>query len=90
MVWQLRQPQVLAEAAVVADAEFFAQDEVEEVEVAHLRLVRSLGVLVQAVGEVGQAELGGRGADAGADQLAQRDSLVAELVVTGRFPVSSS
>jgi hypothetical protein len=39
---------------------------------------------------VGQAELGGRGADAIAGQLAQGDSFVGELVVKGRVPVSSS
>ena len=87
VVRQPRQPQALAEAPVVADTEFFAEDEVEEIEFA---LLSPLGVLVQALGEVGQAELGGRGADAIAGQLAQRASFGVELVVNGRVPVSSS
>lgn len=87
---QLRQPQAVAEAAVVADGEFFGQHQVEEVEVAHFRLVGPLDVRVQGLGQVRQAELGGGGADAGAGQLAQRASFVGALVVKGRVPVSSS
>lgn len=82
--------QALAEAPVIADRKLFGQDQVEEVEVAERALLGPLGVLVQALGQVGQAELGGRAADAGGDQLAQRASLVVELVVNGRVPVSSS
>jgi hypothetical protein len=90
VVRQLRQSQALAEAAVVADGELFGQDQVKEVEVAHLRLVGATGVLVDGLRQVGQAELAGRGADAVAGQLAQDDSFVGELVVKGRVPVSSS
>lgn len=86
----LDSPQALAEAAVVADGEFLGQDQVEEVEVAHLRLVRPAGVLVDGLRQVGQAELAGRGADAVAGQLVQDDSFDGKLVVKGRVPVSSS
>lgn len=80
---KLRQPQAVAETAFVADSEFLGQHQVEQVEVAHLGLIRPLDVLVQGFGQVRQAELGGGGADAGAGQLAQRASLVAELAVKG-------
>lgn len=90
VVRQLRQPQAVAETAVVADSEFLGQHQIEQVEVAHLGLIRPLDVLVQGLGQVRQAELGGGGADAGAGQLAQRISLLAELAVKGRVPVSSS
>jgi hypothetical protein len=90
VVRQLREPQALAEASVVADCEFLGQDQAEEVEIAHLPLVGSTGVLVDRFGEVGQAELAGRVADAGGDQLAHDVSLVLGRVVKGRVPVSSS
>lgn len=87
---QLREPQPLAEAAVVADGEFLGQDQVEEVEVAHLPLVGPPGVLPDGFRQVRQAELAGRVADAGGDQLAQDVSVVLGWVVKGRVPVSSS
>jgi hypothetical protein len=90
VVRQPRQPQALTEAAVVLHREFLGQHPVEEREVAHLCLVSPLDVLVQGLGQVRQAELDGRGADAGAGRLAQRDSFVGELGVKGRVPVSSS
>lgn len=90
MVWQPREPQALAEAAVVADGEFLGEDQVEEVEVAELALVRSAGELVDGFRQMGQAELAGRGADAVAGQLTQDDSLGVRWVVKGRVPVSSS
>ncbi|MFI8500456.1 hypothetical protein ACIGFK_18410 [Streptomyces sp. NPDC085524] len=43
-----------------------------------------MGELVDGFGEVGQAELAGRGADAVAGQLAQGDFFVARWVVNGR------
>jgi hypothetical protein len=90
VVRQPGEPQALAEAAVVADGQFLGEDQVEEVEVAHLRLVRPAGELVDGFREVGQAELAGRRADAVAGELAQDDSFVARWVVKGRVPVSSS
>lgn len=90
MVRKLREPQALTGAAVVADGEFLGEDQVEEVEVAHLSLVGRPGVLVDRFGQVGQAELAGRVADAGGDQLAQDVSLVLGPVMKGRVPVSSS
>ena len=90
MVRQLQESQALAEAAVVADGQFLGKDQVEEVEVAHLPLVGPPGVLVDRFGQVRQAELAGRIADAGGDQLAQDVSLVLGWVVKGRVPVSSS
>lgn len=56
----------------------------------HAGLVRPAGELVDGLRQVGQAELGGRGADAVAGQLTQEDSFVGDLVVKGRVPVSSS
>ena len=44
----------------------------------------------RCLGQVGQAQLAGRVADAGGDQLAQDDSFSLGLVVKGRVPVSSS
>ncbi|MBB5936393.1 hypothetical protein FHS42_003468 [Streptomyces zagrosensis] len=90
VMWQPRQPQALTEAAVITDGEFLGQDQVQEVEVAHLRLVGPSGELVDGLREMGQAELAGRGADAVAGQLTQEGSFVARLVVKGRVPVSSS
>ncbi len=90
VVWQLRDPQAGAEAAVVTDGEFFGENQVAEVEVAHLCFVGPLSVLSQGLGQVGQAQLAGRVADAGGDQLAQDDSFALGLVVKGRVPVSSS
>lgn len=90
VVRQLRDPQTGAEAAVFTDGEFFGENQVDEVEVAHLGLVGPLGVLGQGVGQVRQAQLAGRVADAGGDQLAQDDSFALGLVVKGRVPVSSS
>ncbi len=87
---QLGQPQALPEAPVIANGEFLSQDQVEEVEVAHLGLVCPAGLLVQALGQVGQAELGGRAADSGADQLTQLGSSGVRWVVKGQVPVSSS
>lgn len=90
VVRQPGEPQALAEAAVVADSQFFGEDQVEEFEVAHLRLVGPAGELVDGFREVGKAELAGRGVDAVAGQLAQGNSLLARWVVKGRVPVSSS
>jgi len=90
VVRQLRQSQTLPKAPVVLDGEFLGQHQVEEVEIAPLGLVSPLDVLVQGIGQVRQAELAGRGADAGAGQLAQRASFVGALDVKGRVPVNSS
>jgi hypothetical protein len=90
VVRQLGQPQARAETAVVTDGQLLGQDEVEEVEVAHLRLVRAADVFVDGLHQVGQTELAGRGADAVAGQLAQEDSFVGELGVKGRVQVSTS
>lgn len=80
----------MAETAVVTDGQFLGQDQVEEVEVAELAVVRATGELVDGFRQMGQAELRGRGADPVASQLAQDDSFVARWVVKGRVPVSSS
>lgn len=90
VVRQLGQPQALSEAPVVTNGEFLGQDQVEKVEVAHFGLVCPAGVLVQALCQVGQAELGGCAADSSADQLAQLGSSGVGWVVKGRVPVSSS
>lgn len=78
------EPQAPAEAAVVADGRLLWQHQVEEVEAAHLALVDPPRVLVDRFGQAGQAELAGRIADAGGDQLAQDASLVPGRVVKGR------
>lgn len=46
VVRQPRQPQALVEAAVDTDGEYFGEDQLEELEVARLRLVRPAGQLV--------------------------------------------
>jgi hypothetical protein len=61
VVWQPRCPQALAEAAVVADGEFLGEDQVEEILVAELSLVRPPGELVDGFRQMGQAELRGPG-----------------------------
>nr|BFD86935.1 hypothetical protein StreXyl84_63360 [Streptomyces sp. Xyl84] len=90
VVRQPGEPQALTETAVVADGEFLGEDQVEEVEVVHLSLVGPPDVLIDRFGQVGQAELAGRVADAGGGQLAQDVSLMLGRVVKGRVPVSSS
>ena len=62
---QLREPEAVAEAAVVTDREFLGEDQVEQVEVAHLRLVGPLDVVAQGFGKVRQPEAGGGGAGCG-------------------------
>ncbi len=73
----------------LADGELFFQDQVEEVQVAHLRGVGSLQVASERLGQVRQAELGRGGADPCGDQLAHVVSFgsVAGTVVKGRVPV---
>ncbi|GAA3493981.1 hypothetical protein GCM10019016_010800 [Streptomyces prasinosporus] len=89
-VWQFRQPQPVAEPAVVTAREFPGQHQVDQIEIAHLGLVSPLEVLVQGFGQVWQAELDGGGTDEVAGQLTQRASFVGALLVKGRVPVSSS
>ena len=62
----VRQPgqfQGVAEPAAFAEAEFFFEQQVDEVEVAQLRGLGPLDELGDGVGEVGQAEPGGVVAD---------------------------
>ena len=62
----MRQPgqlQGVAEAAALAQSDFFFEQQVDEVEVAHLRGFGTLDELGDGLGEMGQAELGGVVAD---------------------------
>jgi hypothetical protein len=70
VVGQAGQLQGVAEAAALADADLFLEDQVEEVEVAHRLPFGPVDQAVQALGQVGQAEPFGVVADAGGDQLA--------------------
>jgi hypothetical protein len=55
--------------AVVADGEFFIEDQVEELEVAQGLVVGAGGELLQRFGQERQAEFVGAGVDAVGDQL---------------------
>ncbi|GGV55406.1 hypothetical protein GCM10010245_87780 [Streptomyces spectabilis] len=90
MVRQPGEPQALAEVAVVPDGEFLGEEQVEEVEIAELTLVRASVELADSFRQMGQAELCGGGADAVAGQLAYDESFGVRWVVKGRVPVSSS
>jgi hypothetical protein len=88
VVRQLRQAQPGAEAAVVADGEFFLQEQVEEVEIAHRVGVSAFGRLVQGAGQMRQAELGGAGPDAAGDQFSHCETSFrwVRAVVNGLVP----
>jgi hypothetical protein len=69
----VRQPGELegvAEPAALAHPDFFFQDQIEEVQVAHGGLLGPVDEAVQALGEVGKAQPFGVLTDAGGDQLA--------------------
>lgn len=57
MVRQFRGPQALTETAVFADGEFIGQDQVDEVEVAHLGLIHPPDILAQGFGQGGGPSL---------------------------------
>jgi len=60
------------EAAPLAQADLFLQEQVDEVQVAHRGLLGPGDQLVEVAGEVGEAEPFGVLTDAGGDQLAHR------------------
>jgi len=73
----VRQPgqlQCVAEPAALAQAEFFFEEEVDEVEVAHLRGLGAFDELGDDLGEVGQSEFGGMVADPVGGQAAHERS----------------
>jgi hypothetical protein len=72
VVGQPRQLQGVVEAAAFAQADFFFQDQVEEVQVAHGGLLGPGDERVEVAGEVGQAQAVGVFADAGSDQFTHR------------------
>jgi hypothetical protein len=72
VVGQPRQLEGVAEAAALAQADFFFQDQVEEVEVAHGGLLGPGDQGVEVAGEVGQPQAVGVLTDAGGDQLTHR------------------
>jgi hypothetical protein len=72
MVRQARQLQGVVEAAALAHADLFFQEQVEEVEVPHGGLLGPGDQRVEVAGEVGQVEPFGVLADAGGDQFAHR------------------
>ena len=77
---------------LLADGELFLQNQVQEVQVAHLRGVGPLHVAGERFGQVRQAELGRGGADPGGDQLAHMLPFgsAAGAAVKGRVPVAWS
>jgi len=76
---------------LLADGELFFQDQVQEVQVAHLRGVGPFHVAGERLGQVRQAELGRGGADPGSDQLAHMVPFgSAGRAVKGRVPVTWS
>ncbi len=79
----------MPQPALLADGEFFFQDQVEEVQVAHLGGVGPFHMAGERLGQVRQAEPGRRDADPCGDQLAHVLSFgsVAGTVVKGRVPV---
>ena len=74
MVRHLGGAQRVVEPAFLADGELFLQDQVQEVEVAHLRGIGAFHVAGEGLGQVGQAELGGGGPDPAGDELAHASS----------------
>ena len=72
VVGQPGQLQGVAEAAAFAHADFFFEEEVEEVQVAHGGLLGPGDQRVEVLGEMGQPEPFGVLADAGGDQFAHR------------------
>ena len=63
VVWQPGQPQRVAEPAALAQSDFFFEEQVDEVQVAHLAGFSPLDELGEGVGEVGESEPGGVVAD---------------------------
>ena len=59
VVWQPGQLQRVAEPPALAQSYFFFEEQVDEVEVAHLAGFGPLDELGEGVGEVGEAEPGG-------------------------------
>jgi hypothetical protein len=74
---------------LLADGEFFFQDQVQEVQVAHLGGVSPFHMAGERLGQVRQAELGRGGPDPCGDQLAHALSFgsAAGTVLKGRVPV---
>jgi hypothetical protein len=70
VVRQAGQLQGVVEPAAFAHADFFLQEQVEEVQVAHGGLLGPGEGRVEVAGEVGEVEPFGVLADAGGDQLA--------------------
>ena len=64
----------VAEPAALAQPDLFLQEQVDEVEVAHLRGFGAVDELGEGVGEVGEAEPGGVGADPVGGQGAHQGS----------------
>ena len=78
----VRQPgqlQGVTEAAALPQPDLFLEQQVNEVEVAHLRGFGTLDELGDGLGEMGQAELGGVVADPVGGQGAHRSSFRSEL-----------
>jgi hypothetical protein len=92
VVGHLGDPQRVPQPSFLADGGFFFQDQVKEVQVAHLAGVGALHVLGERLGQVRQPEFGRGGPDPGGDQFAHVLSfgLVAGIVVKGRVPVAWS
>jgi hypothetical protein len=63
VVWQPGQPQRVAEPPALAQSDFFLEEQVDEVQVAHLAGFSPLDELGEGVGEVGESEPGGVVAD---------------------------
>jgi hypothetical protein len=92
VVRHLGDPQRVPQPPFLADRGFFFQDQVEEVQVAHLAGIGALHVLGERAGQMRQPQLGRSSPDPGSDQFAHALSfgLVAGIVVKGRVPVSWS
>jgi hypothetical protein len=59
VVWQPGQLQRVAEPPALAQSDFFFEEQVDEVQVAHLAGFSPLDELGEGVGEVGESEPGG-------------------------------
>jgi hypothetical protein len=70
VVGQPRQLEGVAEPAALAQADFFLEHQVQEVQVAHGLLLGPADQAVQALGQVSKPQPLGVLADAGGDQLA--------------------
>jgi hypothetical protein len=59
VMWQPGQLQRVAEPAALAQSDFFFEEQIDEVEIAHLAGFSPLDELGECVGEVGESESGG-------------------------------